>query len=253
MKRTAFFLALALLTARPNTFAQKDASPSGSISTAKILEGYLAATGGLESHRALNTLKATGDFGLSTGSPLRNRLGDYMFFYKAPATNVLQVEAISHGTSWTGHRDDHLIRRSTVAGAKMINGASMEIVEQCMASLLEWDIRDYSKVELIGKAQVQKRWAFAVRFTPKKGDPQVRYYDMENFLLVRIDQVQRYRANKDFSEAAYAISSYFEDYRQFGAVKLPQRIVVNRFPADLVFELGSIKANVEIPESVFKD
>ena len=122
-----------------------------------------------------------------------------------------------------------------------------------MASLLEWDIHDYSKVELIGKAQIQKRWAYAVRFTPKKGDPQVRYYDMENFLLVRIDQVQRYRADKDFPEAAYAISSYFEDYRQFGAVKLPQRIVINRFPADLVFELGGVKANVEIPESVFRD
>jgi hypothetical protein len=160
---------------------------------------------------------------------------------------------ISHGTNWTGHRDNQPIHRSTVASAKMINGAGMEIVEQCMASLLEWDVHDYSKVELIGKAQVQNRLALALRFTPKKGDPQVRYYDTENFLMLRMDQVQRLRQAKGLPEAVYAISSYFEDYRQFGTVKLPQRIVVNRFQVDLVFELGSVKANVEIPESEFRD
>jgi hypothetical protein len=253
MKRTTFFLALVLLSVRSDTFAQKDATASGTISVAKILEGNLAATGGLDAHKALLTFKASGDYGVSLGSPLRNRLGDYMFFYKAPATDLLQIEAISHGTSWTGHRDEHLIRRTTPGGAKMINGAGMEIVEQSMASLLEWDARDYSKVELIGKAEVQKRLAFALRFTPKQGDPQVRYYDAENFLMVRLDQVQRYREAENLPEAAYAISSYFEDYRQFGAVKLPQRIVVNRFQADLVFELKSVKANEEIPDSVFKD
>jgi hypothetical protein len=253
MKRTGFFLALVLLTIGPVTFAQKDAAPSGSISVAKILEGYLAATGGLESHRSLNSLKATGDFGVSTGSPLRHLLGDYMFLYKAPAKDVLEVQMISHGTNWTGHRDNQPIHRSTVASAKMINGAGMEIVEQCMASLLEWDVHDYSKVELIGKAQVQNRLALALRFTPKKGDPQVRYYDTENFLMLRMDQVQRLRQAKGLPEAVYAISSYFEDYRQFGTVKLPQRIVVNRFQVDLVFELGSVKANVEIPESEFRD
>lgn len=253
MKQTAIFLALVLLCLRPNISAQKSAAPTASISPAKILESNLVATGGLDAHKALLTLKTTGDFGLSMGSPLRRPMGDYTFFYKAPATDVLEVQMISHGTSWTGHRDEHLIRRHTVEGAGMINGAGMEVVEQCLKSLLEWDVRDYSKIELIGRAEVEKRWALAVRFTPKKGDPQVRYYDAENFLMVRMDQVQRYRESRDFPEAAYAISSYFGDYRQFGAVKLPQRIVVNRFPADMVFELGSVKVNVEIPDSEFRD
>jgi hypothetical protein len=249
MKRTAILLALVLLCLRPNISAQKSGAPTGSISAAKILEGNLAATGGLDAHKALFTLKATGDFGFS----LRHPLGDYMFSFRAPATDVLEVKMVSHGSSWTGRRDDHLIRRSTVEGAEMINGAGMEIVEQCLMSLLEWDIRDYKKIELIGRAQVEKRWAYALRFTPKKGDPLVRYYDMENSLLLRMDQVQRFREAKNLPEMAYAVTTYFQDYRQYGALKLPQHIAVSRDVGDLIFELGSVKANVEIPESEFRD
>ena len=249
MKRTAIFMALVLLCLRPNISAQKSAAPTGSISPAKILEGNLAATGGLEAHKALLTLKATGDFGFS----LRHPLGDYIFSYKAPATDVLEVQMISHGSSWTGRRDYHLIRRSTVEGAKMINGTGMEIVERCLASLLEWDSRNYNKIELIGRAQVDQRWTYAVRFTPKQGDPQVRYYDMENFLMLRMDQVQRYQAAKGIPEVAYAVTTYFREYRQFGALKLPGLIAVSRDVGDLIFELGKVKVGLEIPDSEFRD
>lgn len=248
MNRIAIFLALAFCL-RPDISAQKSAAPTGSISAVKILEGNLAATGGLDAHKTLLTLKATGDFGFS----LRHPLGDYVFSYKAPATDVLQLQMISHGSSWTGRRDDRLIRRSTVEGAEMINGAGMEIVEECLRSLLEWDTHDYSKIELIGRAEVEKRRAFVLRFTPKKGDPQVRYYDMENFLLLRMDQVQRFREAKTLPEMAYAVISYFRDYRQYGSLRLPQQIAVSRSIGDLIFELGNVKANVEIPESVFQD
>jgi hypothetical protein len=249
MKRTVFFLVLVLLTVRPDTFAQKDAAPSEGISVAKILNGYLSTTGGLDAHKTLLTFQASGDFGFS----LRHPLGNYMFSYKAPTKDVLEVQMISHGTSWTGHRDDHLIRRSSVEAAEMINGAGMEIVEECLMSLLEWDISEYSRIEIVGKAQVEKRWAYALRFTPKKGDPQVRYYDMENFLLLRMDQVQRFHEAKNLPEMAYAVTSYFRDYRQYGALKLPQQIAVSRSIGDLIFEVGSVKSNVEIPESVFRD
>jgi hypothetical protein len=249
MTRTAFFLFLVIFGIRPNTFAQQDAAPKGSISVARILDGYLSATGGLNAHKELVTLKTTGDFGFS----LRHPLGDYMFLYKAPAKDVLEVQMISHGTSWTGRRDDHLIRRSTVEGAGMINGAGMEIVEQCLVSLLEWDIHNYNKIEIIGRAQVDKRWTYAVRFTPKQGDPQVRYYDMENFLLLRMDQVQRFKAAKGIPEVAYAVTTYFQDYWQFGALKLPRQIAVSRDLGDLIFELANVKTGLDIPDSEFRD
>jgi hypothetical protein len=249
IKRTAFFLALVLLAVKSDVFAQNDAAASRTISVAQILEGNLAATGGLDAHKAVRTLKATGNIKL----PNNYILGDYVFLYKAPAADLLRVQVISHGTTWTGHWNEERIQRSTGQGAKVMNGAGMEIVEQCMMSLLEWDVRDYSKVELIGKAQVQDRLALALRFTPKKGDPQVRYYDTETFLLVRMDQVQRLPQPRGLPEGLYAVTTYFQNYRQFGSLKLPGRIAVSHTMDDLIFELASVKTDEKIPESAFHD
>jgi hypothetical protein len=249
MKKIALFLSLSLLAIKPNSTAQSGTPAAGSISPALILERYLSATGGVNAHKDLLTLKATGNFGFSLYHPT----GNYMFLYKAPANDMLEVQMISHGTSWFGRRNEHRIKRWTVEGAGMINGAGMQLVEQSLASLLEWDIREYKKIELIGRAQVEKRWAFAVRFTPRQGDSQVRYYDMENHLMVRMDQVQRMKQANNIPEMAYAVTTYFRDYRQYGALKLPQHIAVSRDVGDLLFELDSVKTGVEIPDSEFRD
>jgi hypothetical protein len=261
MRRTAFFLALFLLCIKPNAFAQKTAEPTGGISPAKILDSYLSATGGANAHKELTTLKASGSFGVS-GYSVTHPAGAYTFLYKAPAKDIFEMQVTSHGTSWAGRRDDHLIRRLApeepgfmgigVGGAGFIKGASAENVERCLMSLLEWDIHNYKNIELIGRAQVDRRWAYALRFTPQQGDPQVRYYDMENFLMVRMDQLQRYRMAKDLSEKAYAVVTYFRNYRQLGALRLPQQIVISHDP-ELVFEFTNVKYSEEIPDSAFHD
>jgi len=92
IKRTAFFLALVLLAVKSDVFAQNDAAASRTISVAQILEGNLAATGGLDAHKAVRTLKATGNIKL----PNNYILGDYVFLYKAPAADLLRVQVISH-------------------------------------------------------------------------------------------------------------------------------------------------------------
>ena len=261
MRRTAFFLALFFLCIKPNTSAQKTAEPRGGISPAKIFEGYLLATGGANAHKELTTLKASGNFGV-TGYTLTHPAGAYTFLYKAPAKDIFEMQVTGHGTSWAGRRDDHLLRRLApeepgfmgigVGGEGFIKGTTAENVERCLMSLLEWDIHNYKNIELIGRAQVDHRWAYALRFTPREGDPQVRYYDMENFLMVRMDQLQRYRMAKDLPEKFYAVVTYFRNYRQLGALRLPQEIVVNHDP-ELVFEFTHVKYGEEIPDSAFHD
>jgi hypothetical protein len=259
--RTALFLALVIFSIEPNTSAQKNAEPTGGISPAKIFEGYLSATGGANAHKELTTLKASGSFGVSSYT-VTHPAGAYTFLYKAPAKDILEMQVTSHGTSWAGRRDDHLIRRLApdepgftgigVGGAGFIKGTMAENVERSLISLLEWDINNYKNIELIGRAQVDRRWAYALRFTPQQGDPQVRYYDMENFLMVRMDQMQRYRMAKDLPEKTYAVVTYFRNYRQLGALKLPQEIVISHDP-ELVFEFIHVKYSEEIPDSAFHD
>lgn len=248
--RVPAYLLVFLMLVLPAT-AQNQSAPwaRGSISAAEILQKNIAATGGLEAHQRVQSLFLGGDFGFSLYHPD----GYYSFSYKAPSDDMLEVNTISEGISWSGRRDQHLIRRTTARGIEMINGAGMELVEQDWRSLLEWEFsREYSKIDLVGRTQVNKRWAFAVRFTPRHGDPCVRYYDEESFLMVRMDQVQRFRMSKSQPEVAYPVESYFRDYADHGGLKLPRLIAISRDVGELQFNVTKFEPNAAIDDSIFK-
>lgn len=233
-------------------YGQEARPATSKISAAEILQRNLIATGGLEAHQRIQTLTARGEFRFSS-YPL-HQMGDYSFFYKAPSSDILRMDLISHGTCWSGRRENQkVILRCGVEGPGMINGVSIGIVEQDWRSLVQWEFsRDYEKVELIGRAEVEKRWAYAVRFTPRNGDPEVRFYDYETFLLVRMDQVQRFRWNKSDPEVAYAVKSYFRDYKDQDGLKLPRVIAVSRTEGELLFNVSKIQPDAKIDDSVFQ-
>jgi hypothetical protein len=135
----------------------------------------------------------------------------------------------------------------------MINGIPFEIVEHDWRTLLQWNFCcEYSRIDLVGIAEVDKRRAYGLRFTPKHGDPFVCFYDRETFLLVRMDQIQWFRKGQKDPAVAYAVNGYFRDYRTKGAIKLPVVIAIPRSEGDLVLELGKLKTGEAIPDSVFQ-
>jgi hypothetical protein len=249
MKTIAFLL---LATGACRSFvlhAQTSDPPTGRVSPAEIVEKYLAATGGLEAHKKLSRITASGDFGFF----LQHPLGTYNFYYKAPASDMLQVQMTSHGNSWTGHYEGKAVRGATVEGVGMINGAGMQVVEQAWLSLLESEFKHYSRIELVGLSKVAHQWAYALRFTPLSGDPQVRYFDCQSFFLVRLDQVQRFQLNKNDPQLAYSVESYFYEYHDVAGVKLPRRIAVSRDEGELTFDIPAIKTDVDIADTVFTE
>lgn len=260
MRVPAFTLTLAFLLSATG-FGQKPSAAAGTISAAQILEKYIQATGGLQAHKRLETLIAQGDFGFYLPHPL----GSYTFSYKAPSSDLLEMNRISHGISWSGRRENHLIRRTTVEstptingggnfdGPGMIDGAGVEIFENAWRSLLDWDFsREYSKIELVGRSQVDKRWAFALRFTPRQGDPDVRFYDQESGLLVRMDQVQHYQLTREQREQVYAVETYFRDYTDRDGMKLPRMIAISRPEGELLFDITRFRPNAPIDDAVFQ-
>src|SRR5262249_51643861 len=126
-------LAVGLSTGSPSQNAA--ARPSRRIGPKEILDKYLEATGGVGRHRSLQTLVASGDFGLSLLHPL----GTFYFYYKAPSSDVFELQVISHGQSWVGRRDNHPFRKTTVEGPAMINGIGVNNLEEIWRALLEWD------------------------------------------------------------------------------------------------------------------
>lgn len=231
------------------TSGQTTKGVTGTISAAEILEKYVAATGGAKTHEQLQSMEAQGRFGLSLLMPI----GDYRFRYQAPFSDMLELNVISHGISWSGHHDNRLIRRTTARGEELIVGVGIGIVEQDWRSLLEWDFsREYEKIELIGRARVDRRWAFVLRFTPHEGYPFVRYYDQETFLLVRMDQLQLLEMGKNQPEIIEAVESYFRDYTNYQGVKLPRSIAIKRRAGELQFNVARVQPNAKIDDSVFR-
>ncbi len=247
IKKSTLWVLVALIVS-VSAQENKKAPPTGGITATVILEKNLLATGGMEAHQRVQTLLARGDFGFTSV----HWLGDYSFSYKAPSSDLLRTRIVSHGTSWIGRREGHRFRHFGPEGPGMLNGVGMEVVEQDWRSLVEWEpSREYDKVEVIGRAEVDKRPAYALRFVPKQGDPHVRFYDAETFLLVRMDQVQRFRENKNDPEVAYLVKSYFGEYSVRDGLRLPHVIAITRAEGDLLFTINTVQANAKIEDASF--
>jgi hypothetical protein len=104
----------------------------------------------------------------------------------------------------------------------------------------------------MGVAEIDGNWAYAVGFTPKVGDRQIRYYDCESFLMVRMDLAQRVRQSEGGPESAYKVETYYSDYRDSGGIKLPRKIRASAADGDLVLDVYQVHTNAPVSDSVFR-
>lgn len=238
------------LTLCSQVLAQKSPPPHNPISVAEILNKHIAATGGLEALHGLQTLTAHGKFGLA---PMGTRsMGDFDFSYKALASDIFQLDLISHGEVWVGHKEGAAFANHSGENILAFNGVTLSVWEQAWLSLIESEFGGrYKRIELVGFAGVDGRWTYALRFTPQLGDPLVRYYDCETFLMVRMDLVQRIRLQKDGPEQAYIVQTYYSNYRNFGGLNLPRQIKATVSVGDFVLDVYDIRTNIAVSDSVF--
>jgi hypothetical protein len=205
--------------------------------------------GGLESLHTLQTLHAQGSFAIC---PL-NRIGDFHFYYKAPGSDVLQLDSTSHGQYSIGHDQGATFFKRTPNSIGRINGVSIEILEENWLGLIESGFdQNYEKIELLGLTEIDGKWAYALGFTPKSGDRQIRYYDCKSFLMVRMDLAQRIREQQEGPESAYKVETYYSDYANSGGLNLPRKIRANASNGDLVLEISEVRTNVPVDDSVFR-
>lgn len=232
--------------------AQKSPKPQGKISVAEILDKHISAMGGTAVLHALQTLHAQGVFGIAPMPPT-HALGDFHFYFKAPDSDVFQLETISHGQSSSGRNQGVAFSNRSVMGAQAVNGVTLEALEKSWFILLEWefDQQHYTRIELVGLAEIEGRWAYALGFTPRLGDRQVRYFDSETFLLLRVDQAQRIRQEKNGPESAYKVETSYFDYRDSEGIKFPRRVEASASNGSVVFDVHQVHPNAPVDEVVF--
>jgi outer membrane lipoprotein-sorting protein len=102
-----------------------------------------------------------------------------------------------------------------------------------------------SKLELIGKENVNKSPAFKLKLIRSNGEQMYLFLDAKNFLLVK---VIRYRKiNGSFRENIIHIS----DYRDVRGVRFPFQYETSSKDFKLVQQVKSIKFNSTVPDSLF--
>ncbi|HKD81455.1 MAG TPA: hypothetical protein VKH81_17310 [Candidatus Angelobacter sp.] len=255
-----------LLTTMSISVGGQGAAPAaGMFSAAEILEKNLIASGGLEAHQRMQSYYARGDFGVTLDHPQ----GHFSFSYKAPSSDLLEmkndfagIKPEWQGTICTGRRKGERFSKcspglpaNTGFASSLIGipSLSMGVMEEDWLSLLQWDASSrYQQIVLIGQEKIDKKLAYAVEFTPGEGDPVVRYYDAETFLLVGMDQVQRFRGKDNEAAVVYRVRSIFRNYRDQDGLKLPRVIAVKMGRDDLLFGVTKIQPNAKIDDSVFR-
>lgn len=227
---------------------QDSAKPTGAISVKQIMDKNLAAIGGIENLRAVQTLEVRGVFGIPRTTVPG---GDFLFLYKAPATDVFELDSAGLGESAVGRKNGLAFFRRSAKAVRMFNGVSAGVLEEAWLSLIESDLTPYKEIKLVGLAEIYKKWTYAVRFEPKAGDPTVRYFDSQTFLLTRIETVEKFRTEKEGPLKAYIIDTDFENYETADNLRLPRMLTSSSTNRDVEFRVRSIRANASVDDSKF--
>jgi hypothetical protein len=243
---SAAVLIAASLVARPVAIHSSQ-KPSGYISVKQILEKNLAAIGGIENLRAAETLSIHGQF----GTPSTNSMGDFLYLYRSPDTDALELDWVSHGQFAIGRNNQVPFVRRLPGPVRVVNGISAPMILDAWRCLFESDFAPYTSADVAGITELHKKWTFIVRLVPKAGEPQLRYYDSESFLLVRADLIQKFRDRLDGPDKSYRVETDFEDYRSVDNLRLPHRLDAFSGSFGLEFRVISIRPNVVVADSKF--
>src|SRR6185437_641955 len=257
MSKFAIFSLGVLVVLADNAGAQEKGigAAGNGITPAAILKRNLAATGGSEAFQRLQSMVVRGELGLS--NPRSSASVNY--FYEAPSSHVVQLRINRIGTLWAGDHERKAINSSVPEGLDLMRMDNTEMeplniwaILIDLNNLVQRQIPDKIKLELLGRTEVDGRCALGLSFTPRRGYRVMRFYDCETFLLVRMDQVERIRRFKDGPETEQVVKSYFTDYEESFGLKLPRVIRISRPQGESELKLSKIEANVKIDDSVFQ-
>jgi hypothetical protein len=253
MIRTVLLCAIALLLLPGTTFAQKPktTAPKG-ITVEQILEKNIAAMGGREALKKVNTVVLKGQ--LTVKGSARAVPGVIENYFQAPnkfytfqeikvpvgsQTQSLTTTVVADGKSGWAKEPTGAIRELTTAERDMIaDGIDIR-------SALNWKEK-YSKVEYLGIRKVGETETHVIRFMPKFGtEPVTSYYDTKTFLVRRVDRTM------ETESGLTPVQTYVGDFREVDGMKFPFAVREQIGTVEFLVKWNEIKLNVEIPEEKF--
>ncbi|HMO26526.1 MAG TPA: hypothetical protein PKB10_09665 [Tepidisphaeraceae bacterium] len=160
---------------------------------------------------------------------------------------LVEVELAGMGKTRTGLSNGVVWEDSPMTGVRIVEGAERE--QQLRTFKLNSDLdyeKYYESIETVGKEEVDGRNAFKIKLTPKTGSPETRYYDAENFQLLKLE------GSVESAMGQIQMVSKFSDYKEFDGLLTPTTVTQTVQGMELITKVTSIRNNVEIAPGTFE-
>ena len=212
----------------------------------EILAKVLAARGGIDKLRAINSERVSGQisFGDVSGPfavELKRPLKMHMQITVQDKTMVRVYDGKSQG--WANNPFAGKMDPEAMSEEDLKN-----ITEE---SDFDGPLMDYkskgNQLELVGKEKFNDKDVWRLKLTTKNGD--VRYYlfDADSFLLLK------WEGKRKFQDKEFPVESHFSDYREVGGLKFAFGIDSGSSPTELTqkIRVEKIELNPELNDAEF--
>ena len=209
----------------------------------EVIAKHIEARGGQEAWNAVETIKMTGSYTafskVSDFTLLRKR--DHKYF----------LDSVQNGkTVIVGHDDEMMWwdNHWVAPGARPVTG---EADLQALARDIDFasPLFDYAErgfePELLGETEFDGLPAIGIKLTRPDESVETWYLDPETYL-----EFARESPGSDFGNAMPA-TTYFDDFREVGGVKIPYYVEMQWYTRDRVMHVDKVELNVEIEDAAF--
>jgi carboxyl-terminal processing protease len=209
--------------------------PSG----AELVARHIAAIGGEAAWRAVSSSRATGTVEL----PAQNIRGTLEMLSARPGRSLLRIEieglgrtevGISEGVGWSL---DPMIGPSLVTGAALVQ---MKNESHFDAPLHPPDL--ISSVVSSARVEFDGRQAYKATVTYVTGQTLDEFFDADSGLLIGTE------GTSDTPMGKVPTKVTLRDYKTFGAIKLPTRVIQSALATEQHFVIASVELNTVKPE-----
>jgi len=212
---------------------------SNDITPALVLDKYFKAVGGKDKLEAIQTIEQTYEFTMQ-GTPV-------VQIYKMQKPNKIFVETLVMGQPYGKMAFDG------VNGYMVNMGNKMPLPEERVTEyknkkgiIDELLLLDNSTLKLDGIVSVNGSDAYKMQIDTN-GEKSVKYFDVENGLLVKEEKTTQAPDGKD-----YTTYTDFFDYKEINGILISHKVLTNAMGVDMEMLVKSVEINKIFTEDTFK-
>lgn len=211
----------------------------------QILSNYYQKTGGIQSWKALKTMKIKANF--EQGGMTFNAL----IFRKQPNLSRSEIE-VQGSTIIQAYDGESGWMINPLMGTEEPQKMPAEMMEAMKDEKFESDLIDYkakgNSIELVGTEMVNEMETYKIRLIKVNGDEEFYFFDTQSYLPVKESRSIKFGPMKD-QEA----ETYIGDYRQVGGLVMPHVIEVKANGQTVQkMNIGEYIFNEDIDDTVFE-